>query len=749
MLKITGYSDQISVRAGGTIRFYVNCVAPEYRAELVRVVQGDVNPTGPGLVEPVIESAINRTFSGREQVIHAGSCVMVPHGPALGALSSFSLQAQIWPTTPGKGAQGLITRWDNQREAGFALMIDDTGSVALRLGDGTRVETISTSKPMLARQWYFVAASYDGATGQVRVYQEPRDAYPTIDDRGTAESVVALRPSAIEGPLVMAAWHDGERAGGRALFGAHYNGKIDGPRLCRRALGRGEMETLRARALPPSLATDVVAAWDFAADITGTRVRDGSANWLDGECVNLPLRGVTGWTWSGAEMCWRHAPDDYGAIHFHDDDIYDAEWDVDFSFTVPDDLPSGVYAARLRAGDDVEYIPFVVRAPKGREKKLVFLFPSASYMAYGNEHFATNVWLIEPLIGRAVELFPHAIFLNEHREYGHSLYDYHSDGTGVATSSRLRPLLNMRPRVQSVNGGAGSQIWQFNADTHILHWLTRLGFDYDVITDDDLHAEGIEALRPYDVIMTGSHPEYFSKTMYDAVETFTQTGGRLIYLGGNGFYWRIAYHQELPGVIEVRRAEGGSRAWEPLNGESYMGFTGEYGGLWRRQAKTGPNVITGVGFASHGLDVSSPYKRNPDSFNPRASWIFAGIGKDETIGDFGYIGGGAAGLEIDRVDAYYGSPPHVLNLASSENHTDTYVLVAEDLFFNYPGTSGPENAAIRADLAFFETNHGGAVFSTGSIAWAGSMIWNDCQNNVSRITENVVRRFLNPEPFAR
>jgi N,N-dimethylformamidase len=235
--------------------------------------------------------------------------------------------------------------------------------------------------------------------------------------------------------------------------------------------------------------------------------------------------------------------------------------------------------------------------------------------------------------------------------------------------------------------------------------------------------------------------------MYDAVERFTHQGGRLIYLGGNGFYWRIAYHQELPGVIEVRRAEGGSRAWEPLNGESYMGFTGEYGGLWRRQAKTGPNVIAGVGFASHGLDVSSPYKRNPDSFNPRASWIFEGVGKDEPIGDFGFIGGGAAGLEIDRVDPYYGSPPHVLNLASSQSHTDTYVLVVEDIFFNYPGTTGSENAAIRADLAFFETPNGGAVFSTGSIAWAGSMIWNECNNNVSRITENVVRRFLDKKPF--
>ena len=34
-----------------------------------------------------------------------------------------------------------------------------------------------------------------------------------------------------------------------------------------------------------------------------------------------------------------------------------------------------------------------------------------------------------------------------------------------------------------------------------------------------------------------------------------------MYLGGNGFYWRVAAHQDLPGVLEVRRAEGGIRTW--------------------------------------------------------------------------------------------------------------------------------------------------------------------------------------------
>ena len=40
-----------------------------------------------------------------------------------------------------------------------------------------------------------------------------------------------------------------------------------------------------------------------------------------------------------------------------------------------------------------------------------------------------------------------------------------------------------------------------------------------------------------------------------------------------------------------------------------------------------------------------------------------------------------------------------------------------------------------------------AVFSTGSIAWAGSLAQNAHDDDVSRVTENVVRRFLDAAPF--
>jgi len=88
-----------------------------------------------------------------------------------------------------------------------------------------------------------------------------------------------------------------------------------------------------------------------------------------------------------------------------------------------------------------------------------------------------------------------------------------------------------------------------------------------------------------------------------------------------------------------------------------------------------------------------------------------------------------------------------LVLASSTRHTDIYLMTPEDLLDPTPDWSGTQADIIRADLTFFETIGGGAVFSTGSIAWAGAMAWNRYENEIAKMTENVLRRFDDATPF--
>ncbi len=107
----------------------------------------------------------------------------------------------------------------------------------------------------------------------------------------------------------------------------------------------------------------IVAAWDFSTGISSDQIRDVSVNQLHGQLVNLPTRGVAGHRWNGEEHCWTKRPDHYGAIHFHDDDLYDCAWETDFEVELPDDIPSAVYALHLHGGGENYYFPIVVRPP--------------------------------------------------------------------------------------------------------------------------------------------------------------------------------------------------------------------------------------------------------------------------------------------------------------------------------------------------------------------------------------------------
>ncbi|MBT7294287.1 MAG: LamG domain-containing protein [Rhodospirillaceae bacterium] len=752
MLKITGYSDRVSARPGETIKFMVNCELGQYRADIVKLICGDSSPDGPDFKEKLIRTPANKRYKGRKQKIYAGSYGIVESNPALEGLKSFTAQAMIWPTTPERGQQAILGKWNERSKSGFAMVIAEDGSLGLMLGNGKgKAQTVSTGKAMIARHWYMVAASWDAEKKEVRLYQEAMREYVGVKHSGTARKKIKLaRVANNSAPLTIAALYE-KNAGKRVVCNDFYNGKIDGPRISDRVLSRAEIEALKGNSIPRALATTVLAAWDFSRDISSVKISDISSRQMDGEIVNLPARGMTGANWSGAELCWRHAEDEYGAIHFHDDDLYDAGWDVDFELTIPKGLKSGIYAARLRAGDAEEYIPFAVRPERGKGARIAFILPTIHYMAYANEHLAFNGPIAEVLTGQVSVLHDTHVFLNEHREYGASLYDTHSDGSGVCYSSRLRPIMNMRPKYQtqwSCFGINDTNLREFNLDLYFIDWMERFGFDYDVVTDEDIHYEGTDAIEPHTVIITGGHPEYYSKQMRDAVFDFTQKGGRLMYMGGNGFYWRVALHQEVPGVIEVRRCEAAIKTWGAETGEYYHSFTGEHGGLWRHQGETEPQRLTGIGFTSEGFDISSYYRQTPEAKNPRVSFMFKGIGKDELIGDFGFHGGGAAGNELDRADPALGTPPHALVVATSEDHTDLYMVVNEEILVNFPGgTSGPNNPLVRADMVFFETPNGGAVFSTGSIAYGASLPWNDYDNNVAKLTTNVLKRFADPKPF--
>lgn len=733
MIPLIGYCDRLSGRAGDRIEFKVSSQLTEsFDARLVRIISADPNPDGPGILEEEVAASFAGRYPSRSQPFFPGSFGRVDMTKAAESLKSFTVVANIWPTLPDNGIEQAVLSWNREGSfAGFSLLLDAAGrpSVRMAVADGLPV-TLSAGQPVRKRSWVRLWASFDAESGSLKVGSFPlEDGARPAQENNLERQAFDAAPTDCD--LLIAAMAGGDRGDG---ITACFNGKIEAPAVFDRALAPMQ--------IPADLGSEtegLLASWDFSRGITGTRIEDLGPQALQGELVNLPARAMTGSNWTGREICWRHAPGEYGAIHFHDDDIYDFQWETDFTFEIPESLKPGVYAARISCGDAEDAIPFFVCAPKGRPRAdLCVLVSTFTYSIYGNHarpDFEES-WKDRFAAWKAYPWNP-----AEHQEFGLSTYNDHGDGSGICHASHRRPLFNLRPGYVTYGYGVGSGLRHFQADSHLIAWLEAKGLDYDIVTDQELHDEGIAAIAGYAAVTTGSHPEYHTSETLDALTAYRDQGGKLLYLGGNGFYWRVALHESEPGAIEIRRAEGGIRAWAAEPGEYFNAFDGAFGGLWRRSGRP-PQKLAGVGFSAQGQFEGSHYRRNRENEPPSASWVFAGI-EDEILGDFGLSGGGAAGFELDRVDERLGSPEGVEILASSEGHSDAFVLVPEEHLThitNWPGQ--PLEDLLRADMVYFELPGGGAVFSTGSITFCGSLPHNNFDNNISKLLENVLRRFL-------
>lgn len=757
-IQIFGYADRLGVRPGDTIRFMVSAEATDrVQAELVRLVHGDANPEGPGFLEQPVASPLAREWPVRRQYVQSGNFLRVNDpGNVLALRSAFTLHAYILPTLPAGGRQTVLGRWSIDRTAGFALGINPEGRLEFRVGDGTRSDRVAAELPLVAQIWYFVAASYDPASGRATIHQFPViNRYNSLLSRivpyeyeSHVSEVLRVTPAQPHDTAFLIGGANDRNPARGAFVAQCYNGKIDRCGVHGAVLEKDALARIAAGE-PPQV-DGRIAYWHTAAGYTdrgiGDTVLDTGPHALHAEGYNRPVRAQTGWNWNGRNDCFRLAPDEYGGIEFHNDALADCRWEPSAELVVPRELKSGVYAVKLTAATGSqqaeEYVPFFVRAATPRAA-VCLLVPTASYLAYANAllqfdaDLGQAITAVTPVIQEVdVEAYKRS------DEFGLSTYDHHNDGAGVCYSSARRPIFTMRPKYRMPGIACP---WQFPADLSIVGWLDHMGYDWELLTDEDLHREGVEALRPYRVVLTGTHNEYYSERMMDATEDYVAAGGRLCYLSGNGYYWVVGFRDDEPWVMEVRKLEAGSRAWQARAGEHYLACTGERSGLWRHRNRA-PQKLVATGFASEGMDLSVPFRRMPDSYHKRASWIFDGV-QGEVFGDRGLAAGGAAGLEVDRYDLSLGTPPHTLILASSEPLTDNYPLVQEDVMFMHPGMGGTQHPLVRCDMTYFTAPNDGAVFSASSIAWGSALPCNNYDNDVSRIMKNVVDAFMRPGPL--
>lgn len=237
------------------------------------------------------------------------------------------------------------------------------------------------------------------------------------------------------------------------------------------------------------------------------------------------------------------------------------------------------------------------------------------------------------------------------------------------------------------------------AEWRLLGWLEKNRFAYDYYAETQLDS-GVLNLDAYKVLIISTHPEYWTRKMYDRVKAWVhQRGGRLMYLGGNGVNCEV----DLVEPSAVIYQNGDARELIRLGLESRFHMRGE----------SEANLL-GVVYDEKGIMTSAPFR-----VSNAAHWVYSGTGLKD--GDeFGQnslhmrCAGGASGHETDKVSP--SSPQGVVRLAKGLN----------------PDEGG-------ADLAYYEAKGGGAVFAAGSITWTSAVLVDD---HISRITLNVLNRFL-------
>jgi hypothetical protein len=250
-----------------------------------------------------------------------------------------------------------------------------------------------------------------------------------------------------------------------------------------------------------------------------------------------------------------------------------------------------------------------------------------------------------------------------------------------------------------IEGRAASHIAP--AEWRLLGWLERQRFDYDYWAETQLHFGNLP-LEQYRLLILSTHPEYWSRKMYDRVKAWVvDSGGRLMYLGGNGLNCEVEFLDS--GTCIYRNEDGRRLRQSHARYESRFHLRGE-----------SEASLLGVVYDDRGVMTAAPYQVVEANH-----WVFEGTGlsRGSVFGEKSQhmrIPGGASGHETDKVSS--SSPPGTRILARGMN----------------PDDGG-------AHMTLYETAGGGAVFAAGSICWPSCLLVDD---NVSQITANVVRRFL-------
>jgi hypothetical protein len=739
---VHGYTDRKSVAAGEVVRFHLSSDVP-YALSVCRLGPDVEGRTADTVLHAFAPSA------ARVHPIHPGSYVQVARGLDQ-PLRALTLECWVQPWSIGT-RQSVVGQYDLPGACGYGLFIDEAGRAVFYLGDGGafRAQGQLAGGALRAKRWHHLVATWDGEQTVLWI-----DGEAVARGRWTGP----MQPG--RAPL---------RLGGSGIDGladAFLEGDIVMPAIYSHALQPAEVRARFAdRGLHTPRGRTVLACWPLREE-RGDTVADASGHQRTGRIVNHGTWMIVGPAFEPQRVN-EFSDDGYDpladptrghGLRLASDDLYDCRWPESHALRIPPDAKSGVYVGRVRYlldGEPAEYdIAFIVRRAAHRAPAPVLvLCATNSWLAYASTPFAKNtagdpVW---PRRSAGLE--------NSHPEApAYCSYTYHRGGQPTYQVGLRMPWPNASPNALYDPADAGFSQWtRLERRLHV--WLDQAGYDYDVVSDLDLHRDpGL--LKAYKTVIVNGHSEYWSLPACDGLDDYLCGGGTAIVLSGNTMYLRVSYNEEGT-VMEQRKvlgandldSEEAAKVRPPAGpyGEQYHSQDWARGGHFRQAGRSCAEIIglesAGWAFADGG-DFGVYHATQPRHFlftQPNALGLTQGA-------TFGHAPGGglprAIGHEWDLSVATLCRMTHALPAGQQLPEPQRGIeVIAQgrrhrpgrlDAYLDYFSNVTESLDGLSAEMIYWERPRGGRVFNAGAVGASWVLGVDPCFEGVLR---NVLHHF--------
>ncbi len=560
---VHAYPSAQSVVAGDSLQFHVSSTVPyQLVIEQLGPVTDISNPRQDHLLHTFPNSA------ALPQPIHPGSYIHVPKG-LQHAFNALTVECWIRPWNLTR-LQGILSQEDKDDERGWALGIGKGGYIGFFIGDGISPDEAVIHRThegvLITREWFHVVALWDGTQKEIWVNGKLEGRWPfsQVAQPGTH-------------PI---------RIGAMAEHGAatrFYDGDIAMPAIYQRALTPDEIqERFHQKGSQPARGHHVLACWKLAEE-QSHRISDCSRHHRNGRLINHGTWMIGGPAFDGTQVSRFGAynpksdPTRGHGLRLASDDLYDCRWQPTHTWRVPRDAKSGLYVGRIlfdSDGKSQQYpITFIVRKARTRRKAPALVLCSTStWLAYNATPFAENLPPGQFLYTEG--------YTNSHPEApAFCCYrDHHSGQPSYQFGLRMPwPCAGPEVLYSSLVTGYSHLM---RAERYLHNWLDRETYDYDVITDLDLHRDP-SLLSGYKTVFINGHSEYWSIDAYQGLDRYLSAGGTAIVLSGNTLFWRTTFNVD-GSIMECRKYDEriGGRNGAPI-GELYHSHDGQRGSLLR------------------------------------------------------------------------------------------------------------------------------------------------------------------------